>query len=229
LTAEHDQKLKAIEEREAIVKKSQETFNTKEGRYVARQEQQKQIEQIKGWLEGWSLTTGTTKKQRFVTNIYVFAAVIMLGITIWFSTESFNLLKGNDVTKLAWWQWALLSLKSIVPLAAFTTFIIYLIRWASVWSRQHAEEEFRNRARILDIGRCAWLLEAVRDAQDNQKELPADLLKELSRNLFNPATATDGADLYPDAISDLLMQGLSSLRVKTHDGTEVEATRGKKA
>lgn len=94
------------------------------------------------------------------------------------------------------------------------------------WAKQHADEEFRNRARILDIGRTAWLLEAVRDAPDNGKELPADLVKELSRNLFT-YSATEVSDLHPQAVSDLLMQGLNSLRVKGPDGSEIEAKRGK--
>ena len=93
--------------------------------------------------------------------------------------------------------------------------------------RQHADEEFRNRARVLDIGRAAWLLEAVRDAQDNNKELPPDLVKELSRNLFTFSAGSDANELYPEAISEVLMQGLSSIRVKSHDGTEIEAKRGK--
>ena len=81
-------------------------------------------------------------------------------------------------------------------------------------------------ARILDIGRTSWLLEAVRDAQDNNKELPPDLVKELSRNLFAYST-TDVSDLHPQAVSDILLQGLNSLRVKTADGSEIEAKRGK--
>lgn len=80
---------------------------------------------------------------------------------------------------------------------------------------------------MLDIGRSAWLLEAVRDAQDNQKELSPELLKELSRNLFAYSAPADVSDLHPQAVTDLIMQGLASLRVKTPDGTEVEAKRGK--
>src|SRR5205823_2225160 len=129
---------------------------------------------------------------------------------------------------LQWWQWLLLSMKSILPFAACTTFIIYLIRWNSSWARQHAEEEFRNRARALDIGRATWLLEAVRDAQDHNKELPADLLKELAKNLFSAPIISDATDTGPQALTDLLWQGLSSIRVKSHDGTEIEAKRESK-
>lgn len=227
LTDEHKAKLELLDQREAALKKREESFNTKEARYVARQEQQNQIEQIKGWLEGWSLTRGTTTKRWTVAIAYGVAIVVTGAFTIWFSQGNVEILKTKDLTQVQWWQWVLLSLKSILPFAALTTFIIYFIRWSSAWARHHAEEEFRNRARVLDIGRTSWLLEAVRDAQDNNKELPPELLKELSRNLFSYG-ATDTSDLHPQAISDILMQGLSSIRVKSADGTEVEASRSKK-
>jgi hypothetical protein len=227
LETEHKAKMDAIGQREAALKKLEESFNTKEARYVARQEQKNQIDQIKGWLEGWSLTKGTTTKRLTVAIAYAVAILATAGFAIWFSAQNVEILKSKDLTQIAWWQWVLLSLKSILPFAAFTTFIIYFIRWSSAWARQHAEEEFRNRARVLDIGRTSWLLEAVRDAQDNNKELPPDLVKELARNLFSYGSSNDSSDLHPQAFSDILMQGLSSIRVKAADGTEVEASRSK--
>ncbi|MGE0061082.1 MAG: hypothetical protein AB7T86_03290 [Xanthobacteraceae bacterium] len=210
--------------REKEIEDREKRFNTKEARYVARSEQQNQIAQIKGWLEDWSLTKKTQSKRRVVIAAYIMAAIFTGGLTIWFSRESMNVINTSAAT-LEWWQWFLLAFKSIFPLAAFITFIVAFIRWSSDWARQHADEEFRNRARILDIGRTAWLLEAVRDAQDNNKELPPELVKELSRNLFAYAPTGDAADLNPNTITDLLMQGLNTLRVKAPDGSEVEARR----
>ena len=228
LTTAHTQQMTALDGREAELKKRSESFNTKEARYVARQEQQKQLDQIQKWLEGWSLTKGTTSKRWPVAIGYVCSLVATGLLTLWFSSQNMEILKSKNLTDVAWWQWALLSIKSILPLVAFTTFLVYFIRWSSSWARQHSEEEFRNRARVLDIGRSMWLLEAVRDAQDNQKELPPDLVKELSRNLFTHSTSPESGDLHPQAISEMMMQGLSSIRVKSSDGSEVEATRGKK-
>src|SRR5208283_3386091 len=149
-------------------------------------------------------------------------------LAVLYSFQAVDILKGKDFSQVAWWQWALLSLKSIVPVASFITFVIYFIRWSISWARQHAEEEFRNRARLLDIGRSAWLLEAVRDAQDKEKELPPELLKELSRNLFTYSPFVDGGDIHPQVLSDLIMQGLASLRLKMPGGLEFEASRSKK-
>jgi hypothetical protein len=227
LDAEHSARAKTVNDREAALVALEKSFNTKEARYVARQEQQKQLDQIQKWLEGWSLTKGTRSKRLTVAIAYGVALCVTAGLTVWFSSQTVEILKNKDFTQVMWWQWTLLTIKSILPFAAFTTFLIYFIRWSADWARQHSEEEFRNRARALDIGRSTWLLEAVRDAQDKQQQLPPDLLKELSRNLFVTGGSSDG-DVHPQAITDLLTQGLSSIRVKTPEGGEVEATRDKK-
>ncbi|WP_072392751.1 hypothetical protein [Hyphomicrobium sp. CS1BSMeth3] len=211
--------------REQAIEERENSFNTKEARYVARRGQEQQIAQIKEWLNDWSLTKGTHSKRRVIIAAYVIGAATTGFAAYWFSTESMEILHAS-APQLAWWQWLLLSIKSIFPFAAFVAIIIAFIRWSSDWAKQHADEEFRNRARILDIGRTSWLLEAVRDAQDNSKELPPDLVKELSRNLF-AYSPTDTSELHPQAVSDMLMQGLNSLRVKGPDGSEIEAKRGK--
>lgn len=219
-TADLQSRIKAHEEREA-------QFQTKEARYVSRQKQDEQIKQIQEWLNNWALTKGTTQKRWPVTTAYIVALAFTGAVTIYATVHNYELIKTtDDLAKLAWWQWVALASKSFFPLAAFTTFMVYLIRWDSAWARQHSEEEFRNRTRLIDIGRAGWLLEAVRDAHEKDAEIPTDLLRELSRNLFSNASSSDG-DIHPSAISDVMLQGLTSLRVKTSDGSEVEASRAK--
>lgn len=218
--AEYAENIKAFAAREAA-------FNTKEARYVARQKQDEQIQQVKIWLQDWTLTKGTTKKRRPIALGYI-AGILFTGVLSAYSIyHNYDLLKSAaDIAKLQWWQWVAITLKAAIPLAAFTTFLIYFIRWSSAWARQHAEEEFRNRALLIDIGRSSWLLEAVRDAQERNKEIPVDLLHELSRNLFAYSPIPE-ADIHPQAISDTLLHGLSSVRLKAPDGSEIEASRGK--
>ena len=218
---EHAERIKAFAEREAA-------FNTKEAGYVARQKQDEQIQQVKTWLENWTLTRGTARKRWPIAVAYI-AGIVTTGLWAAYSIyHNYDLLKNaSDVAKLLWWQWIALTLKAAIPIAAFTTFLIYFIRWSSAWARQHAEEEFRNRALLIDIGRSSWLLEAVRDAQQRNKEIPTELLHELSRNLFAFSSSPD-TDIHPEAFSDTLLHGLSSLRLRTPDGSEIEASRGKK-
>ncbi len=219
-TAELQDRIKAHEEREA-------QFLTKEARYVSRQKQDEQIKQIQAWLDDWGLTKGTSRKRWPIAAAYIVALLITGGLTIYATSHNYDLLKTTeDLAKLQWWHWLALASKAFFPLAAFTTFMVYFIRWSSAWAKQHSEEEFRNRTRLIDIGRSGWLLEAVRDAHEKNAEIPTDLLRELSRNLFSNATSSE-SDIHPSSISDVMLQGLTSLRVKTADGSEVEASRSK--
>ena len=226
LNQENAARIAEMEEREISHAEKEAAFETKEARYVARQKQQEQIEQLKSWLENWGLTKGTTVKRRPIAIAYI-SALVMTGLLTTFATWSnFELIKSaEDLTKLQWWHWLAMISKSLFPLAAFTTFMIYFIRWSAAWAKQHSEEEFRNRSRLIDIGRSGWLLEAVRDSQENGSEIPADLLKELSKNMFSHNPNAE-IDIHPSAISDVVLQGLTSLRVKSPDGSEVEASRG---
>lgn len=227
LDSKNERRLAELDAREKQLDDREASFETKESHYVARQKQAAQIEQIQGWLEDWKLTAGTSRKRWPVAAAYAVALIFTGVLTLYASWHSFDVLRSADeIVKLAWWQWVGIWAKSIFPLAAFATFMIYAIRWSGDWARQHSEEEFRNRTRLVDIGRSSWLLETVRDAQERNKEIPPDLLKELSRNLFATNAGPD-SDLHPKAISDLLMQGLSSVRLKSPDGAEVEATREK--
>jgi hypothetical protein len=227
LQSEAAAKEQALSEGRKQLSDREASFNTKEARYVARKKQEEQIEQVKNWLNDWKLTPGTTQKRRGVLYAYIAALVVTGFLTAYATYHNYQLLRtADDLVKLQWWHWLLIISKSLFPLATFTTFMVYFIRWSSTWARQHADEEFINRTRLIDIGRAAWLLEAVRDAQERDKEIPAELLKELSRNLFSQMAIND-ADPHPQAAADILLQGLSSLRVKSADGTEMEARRGK--
>lgn len=221
---ERSRQTKILEEREATIKKREESFETKEARYVARAEQEKQIEQIKSWLEKWSLTEATQKKRWPVVAAGGIGAAVAASFTYLFSQQSVLVLQGKNLAEISWWQWGLLMLKPALAFIALTTVVIYFIRWTSAWAAQHADEEFRNRARVLDIGRSKWILEAVRDAQDNNKEFPPELMKELSRNLFAGTESLRDSGESKHSGRDL---GLGLLRLKTSDGTELEAKRAR--
>lgn len=227
LSMQHDKKTVGLEARIKAHEEREAQFLTKEARYVSRQKQDEQIKQIQAWLENWGLTKGTTSKRLPITLAYIAALIITGGLTAYATSHNYELLKTtDDLAKLQWWHWFALASKAFFPLAAFTTFMVYFIRWSSSWAKQHSEEEFRNRSRLIDIGRSGWLLEAVRDAHEKNAEIPTDLLRELSRNLFANASSSE-SDIHPSAISDVMLQGLTSLRVKTADGSEVEASRTK--
>ncbi|SDS37980.1 hypothetical protein [Opitutus sp. GAS368] len=219
LSSDFEAKRASLAEKENALDEKVKSFETKEARYVARQEQQKQITQIGKWLDGWSVTSGTSAKRTAIHFIYIVALLVTAALAGIYGYQSYSLLSGaKDIASVPWWEWTLLSLKSIIPLIAFTTFCVYYIRWMSVWARLHAEEDFRNRNLLVDIGRAGWLLEAVRDAQDNNKQLPTELLHELSRNLFSHTPASDSGASHPQTIAEMFPQ-LTSIQVKAPDGT----------
>ena len=226
--AQFEQKGVELESRAKVLAEKEAGFETKESHYVARKQREDQIRDVKAWLQEWGLTRGTKDKRRPIFWAYIVAIIVTALMTAYSAKHSYDLLESaTAVSQLLWWQWIGITLKVLVPFGAFTSFIVYFIKWSSAWARQHAEEEFRNRTLLIDIGRSSWLLEAVRDAQERSAELPGDLLKELSRNLFSQTSVSE-SEIHPTAVSDLLLQGLSSLRVKSPDGSEIEATRNKR-
>lgn len=229
LATEHEARKKSLDEREQELKKQFAEYETRQARFVARKETRDQINQLKDWLEDSSLTRATVRKRIPVFCGYILGIVATGVLTGVFTYSNYQLLKslGPKVIEVPWWQWVVMTLKSVVPLAGFTTFLIYFIKWEGAWAKQHSEEELRTRARVIDVGRSAWLLEAVRDSHDapGGKDLPPELLKELSRNLFSNSLSTDADDHHPQALSDMMLQQLSSLRIKSPEGAEIEATR----
>ena len=226
--AEFDTKKAEVETREKAAADRETDFNTKESHFVARQKQDAQIQEVKEWLKTWQLTKGTSAKRNPVLAAYIVGIVGTACAAIYSIKHSYDILKtADDVLKLAWWQTLTLAAKAMLPFALCVSFVVYFIRWASAWARQHSDEEFRNRTLLIDIGRAGWLLEAVRDAQVRKAVVPEILLKELSRNLFTFSSNSEG-EIQPQTAADMLMQGFSKLRVKqSADGTEVEAARGK--
>ena len=182
---------------------------------------------MKSDLEDWGLTTTTTEKRRPITYAYIAGMGVSLTLTAVFTALNYKLLSGTGAADIPVWQWLVIGLKSVLPFVVFSTLLVYFIRWQSAWATLHADEEFRNRSRVVDIGRSAWLFEAVRDAQDHSQTLPPELVKELSKNLFSHETSSTDSEAHPKTAADMLLQGFSSLRVKAADGSEVEAKRGK--
>jgi hypothetical protein len=103
LTAKHNTEAGRLVERENVIEQREKQFNTKEARYVARSEQQKKIGQIQGWLENWSLTSGTRSKRYWVVAGYV-SGILITGIASWWlSSQSMAIIAASN-GNLPWWQ-----------------------------------------------------------------------------------------------------------------------------
>lgn len=211
--------------RETALDKREASFETKEAIYVARQKAGEQITDLKEQLRNWSLTAGTAGKRTPVLWASIVGLLVTFGLTVWFSHQTNQLLVGKVLETIHWWQWLLISLKTLGAFSAFISILVFFIKWSNQWAKQHAEEEFRTRARVLDIGRSMWLVEVVRDAHENEKVIPPILLTELSKNLFVEPGSAQAGEIKPQALTEAVLAGVKTLRVKTADGSEVEATR----
>ena len=122
-----------------------------------------------------------------------------------------------------WWLWIRFAVRSTLLFGVSFGIGVFYVRWTADWADRHAREEFLNRSRLLDVGRAHWLLEAVRDAEDQDHEIPSELIHELSKNLFEPIDQpVSAASMKPHELGALLLQSMASVRVKSRDGSEVE-------
>lgn len=207
-----------FEARSTALATKEKAFETKHARYLSREVQKEQTAEIKGWIENWKLTDNTIKQRFFVKWGSLLGSLGFFALAWWSFEQSIAALSG--LTDVPWWIWLHFTVRSAVPLAASISFLVFYIRWQSTFADRHASEEFLNRRRLLDVGRSYWLLEAVRDAQDNQTVLPQYLIHELSKNLFEPETKGGaGQVLKPNEVGSILLQ---NLKIKSPDGTELE-------
>jgi hypothetical protein len=79
LEADSKKKKAELEDPKKTIEQRKASFNTKEAGYVGRIKQQEQIDQLKKWLEGWSLTAGTSKKRRLIVWAYI-SAMVLFGV-----------------------------------------------------------------------------------------------------------------------------------------------------
>jgi len=192
--------------REEELKANWAKYNTEQSGLEARSLIQKQVDDLSTKLsQGWKITTTTSSKRWAVGVAYgvvITAAAVFTGISTYQGYTVISGMKPQEITQLPWWTLGFLSMKSFLSFGAFVTFMVYFIRWLNAWARQHAEEEFEMRARVIDIRRAGWLLEAIRDANEKGKAIPDNLLQELSRNLFAPKNRTD--DTTPQTLHEII-------------------------
>jgi hypothetical protein len=130
--------------------------------------------------EKFQLTKGTGGK-RIAVHVLYSALLVILVATLTYEI-GFLGFRYND--------WVANVRVAITFTAIVATFVLY-IRWTDQWFRQHADEEFRLKRMSLDVDRASWVVEtALEWQQQNQSPIPAQLLEQLSRELFAPASAS---------------------------------------
>jgi len=210
-----------LQRREKELKDEWAKYNTEQSGLEARSLIQKQVTDLIKELssdDGWKMTPETKKKRYAVAGAYLTLIGACAFFTYFNSSQSYSMFASmsfEQLKQLPIWTIGFLALKSILPFGAFATFMVYFIRWLNGWARLHADEEFQMRARLIDIRRAGWLLEAVRDANEKDKSIPDNLLRELARNLFTNHHHID--DTSPQALHEIV----KSLTVDIPNGGKV--------
>lgn len=128
-----------------------------------------------------------------------------------------------DLDKTAAINYAIALLKPLgLSFVAIGTALFYL-RWLNRWFEQHAQAEFKLKQFQLDIERASWLVETALEWDSSEgKELPKELLENLSRNLFNADDEKIDQVRHPsDELASALLGSASKVRLNL-GGNEIE-------
>lgn len=103
-------------------------------------------------------------------------------------------------------------------------FVWFFIHWSNRWFQRHADEELRLKRLSLDLDRASWVFEMILDWQkETKQEFPADLLRQLAKNLYT-ADGVGGDDVTQADLLASLFGAAASLKLKA-GGAEVEFDR----
>lgn len=106
----------------------------------------------------------------------------------------------------------------------FSATAVFYLRWENQWFQQHANEEFRLKRLDLDIDRASWVVETTLEYKHENREIPPELLKDLSRNLFAEPLSMGTVRHPVESLGDALLGASSQVRMKMGDA-QVELDR----
>ncbi len=212
-----DAKLKA--EQDALAKRLAE-IDDRTSRHARRALREKIIEELRQRSVTFQLTPGTQALRTPVAAVLVITGCIFLAGAIWTAITANELLVKDAVSSVAL---AYIAIKQIAFTGGLISVLWYGIKWYDRWFREHADEEFRAKAMLLDVERANWVVETVMDAKEtDESRLPPGLIERLTRNLF--ATRSAGGT-EPEggrvAIADLLGSA-SRIKAKVGEAAEFE-------
>jgi hypothetical protein len=189
LEAQHQERLKQFEQKEADLKKIREEIDERENRQARRDIYKALKTKLDERNKTFELTEGT-KKRRW--------------ITLWFTVGLLALFAGafaycfykNVVSESPQTNWVAIGSQIGFGLA-FVGVATFFIRWSNQWFQKHPDEEFKLKRLDLDIDRANWLVELAMEWKNITKsEFPTDLTDRLSRNLFVSEESKD-FDVHP--------------------------------
>lgn len=210
----------ALQAREELLKKRLAEIDDRDSLHARRELRKSIIGKLEERNKEFTLTSGTRRLRWPVAVILGLVALVLgflLAQSVWVSAELFG--KSGEWTV----GMTYMLVKQSLLGAGFLSVVWYAIRWSNQWFREHADEEFKSKAMILDIERASWVVETATDwRRANKTDIPEVLVDRLTQDLFVARKAVTPAT--PDLASAVL--GASSkAKLKLGDQAEVEIGR----
>jgi hypothetical protein len=201
----------AVRAREEQLEARQKDLEDRDSKHARRELRRLLQNELKLRGQQFSLTTGTSGKRRGVH--LLFAGLLVLGVAF------------ITVTLIQSWADPLAPIPAIrlaLGVLSVLTTLVFYIRWVDSWFRQHADEEFRLKRMSPDVDRASWVVETAMEwQQQNKGSIPAQLLDQLSRELF----VTGG----PPAVVRHPAEELLSAALATASGLKIKLPNGGEA
>jgi hypothetical protein len=187
----------ALDERRREFEAKVAAFDTRESK-VARRTLLSEMKAAVGEAEKVTISAETTRKRRWIHGFSWLLMAVSVGVaTTLLFLVSAAIGRGQPPS------WVL-----TVPLSAasatFVTTVVYYLKWNDRWFREHADAEFAARRYKADILRASWLAELIAELATDKVELPPDLLKSFTRDLFARPTTTRVSEHPLDGVADLV-------------------------
>ena len=220
LRIEFAQKEEVFKEKEEAHQKRVAEIDDRDSLHARRELRKSMIKELEKRNQEFSLTAGTRKLRWPVALTLGIAGTILGGLlayTIWMSATMFGDAK----------EWTIamtyLAIKQSLLTAGFLSLVWYAVRWSNAWFREHADEEFKSKAMVLDIERASWVVETATDwKRANKTDMPDVLIARLTQDLFS--SRNEVKQSAPD-LSSALLGASSKIKLKLGENGEIELDR----
>lgn len=214
---QHQQRMTALNERDAEFEKKKAEFDLQEARGMRRKLRSDQKDELKKLIEKFNLTPETEAKRKPIWFAAVGTIAVLAGVTLY-------LMFGQPVFDPQGNLNYLLLFRQVAFSLGTVGFVWFFIHWSNRWFQRHADEELRLKRLSLDLDRASWVFEMILDWQkETKQEFPADLLRQLAKNLYT-ADGVGGDDMTQADLLASLFGAAASLKLKA-GGAEVEFDR----
>ena len=179
----------AFEEKEATLRKEADALEARRKElddrsnlHARRELRQDLKKEIASRGSSFGLTKGTQQKRAPTHALFGLLVLALAAASVEASVLLFRVLAMSPIPTVALVS---ISVRLTLALAGLVATLVFYIRWTDRWFQKHADEEFKLKRLYLDIDRASWVVEMAHQwAGEKGQELPTDLLRRLSRGLF---------------------------------------------